>query len=255
MSMAAVSFCVVIPMYNEEASAERCARAVCETLEGLPYRTALIGINDGSTDGTGDILRRLAPEYDKLIVLTHGKNAGYGRALRTGIARAVADGFDYALFMDSDLTNDPRYIPDFVAKMLEGYEVIKASRYCSKRAAVSGVPAYRVIISAIGNRIASFLYGLPITDCTNGFRATKVSVLSKMDLTESGFPIIMEELYYAKFLANSFCQIPTKLTSRTEGQRASSFVYRPGVFYRYLKYAIKSFLRIKPSSLQSSPNA
>ena len=236
-----LSFCVIIPMYNEDPGAEKCVRAVCQILDSLPYRTALIVVNDGSTDATGDILRRLASEYNKLIVLTHEKNAGYGSALRTGTKRAAADGFDYALFMDSDLTNDPKDIPNFAAKMLEGYDVIKASRYC-KAGAVSGIPAYRVIISVIGNRVAGFLYGLPLTDCTNGFRAVKVSVLSKMTLTEPAFPIIMEELYYAKFLAESFCEIPVMLTDRTEEQRPTSFKYRPSIFYRYLKYAIKSFL-------------
>lgn len=249
-----LSFCVIIPMYNEEANAEHCVGAVCRVLDSLPYRTALIVVDDGSTDATRDILKRLGPEHSKLVVLTHERNAGYGSALRSGIKKAVTDGFDYALFMDSDLTNDPNDIPRFVAKMLEAYDMIKASRYC-KGGAVVGVPAYRVIISVIGNRVARFLYRLPLTDCTNGFRAVKVSFLSKITLTEPAFSIIMEELYYAKFLAKSFCEIPVVLTTRTEEQRPTTFGYPLTVFYRYFKYAIKSFLHIKPLRLEAASNS
>jgi len=242
-----LSFCVVIPMYNEELGAERCVRSVSDELGSAPCRTALIVVDDGSTDRTPEILHRLAGDYKKLIVLSHERNAGYGSALRTAARRAAADGFTYALFMDSDLTNDPKYIPMFVQKMLLGYDVIKASRY-SKGGEVQGVPAHKVAISAIGNRIARFLFRLPISDCTNGFRALKVDLLTRMTTTEPGFPAIMEELYLAKSLSSSFCEIPFALTSRTNKQRPSSFAYRPRVFYRYLKYAVRSFFRIAPNT-------
>jgi len=241
-----LSFCVVIPMFNEEAVAEKCVRMVYKALDAIPYWNALIIVNDSSNDETGSILARLKPEYNRLAILTHKQNAGYGGALKTGIKRAISESFDYVLFMDSDLTNDPKYIPYFVEKMLDGYDVIKASRYIHG-GAVEGVPLYKVVISFIGNKIAKFLFGLPLTDCTNGFRAVKTNILSQMTLSESAFPIIMEELYHCKFLAKSFCEIPVTLTNRGRNQRPSSFAYRPGIFYRYLKYPVKSFLHIKPS--------
>ena len=58
---------------------------------------------------------------------------------------------------------------------------------------MSGVPFSRWVISAVGNRIARVLFGLPIHDCTNGFRAVKVSLLKQMELRERRFPVIMEE--------------------------------------------------------------
>jgi hypothetical protein len=67
-----------------------------------------------------------------------------------------------------------------------------------------------------------------------------------MRLTEAKFPVIMEELYYSRFFATTFAQIPVRLTNRGEGQRPTSFVYRPGVFYDYLKYPLKAFLRVRP---------
>ena len=244
----APSVCVIVPMYNEEAGAERCVCTICPVLSELPVKAALAVVNDGSVDRTASLLASLAGRFDNLMVITHPRNAGYGAALRTGIARAAQAGFTYALFMDSDLTNNPADIPAFVEKMLEGCDVIKATRY-SRGGTVSGVPAWRVAISRAGNSIARRLYGLPVADCTNGFRAVKLNVLRRMTLTESRFPIIMEELYYCKYLARSYAEVPVTLTNRREGQRPTSFRYRPRVFYDYLKYPLRSFLRIRPAAL------
>jgi hypothetical protein len=103
-----------------------------------------------------------------------------------------------------------------------------------------------VAISVIGNKIASWLMRLPLSDCTNGFRAVKVDILSKMPLAEPGFAVIMEELYHAKYLAKTFCEIPYILTSRDQGKSFSKFTYRPKDFWEYIKYALKAALGIRP---------
>lgn len=237
-----VSFAVVIPMFNEEAGAEICVRRVYEELARIPQRNALIVVNDGSRDHTWDILQGIAPELDRLILVNHPRNQGYGAALKTGIQQARSRGFDYVLFMDSDLTNDPGDIHKFVARMEEGFEVIKASRY-SHGGRVQGVPAYRYWISRLGNLLAHGLYGIPIWDCTNGFRAIKTEIVQAMNLQANNFSIIMEELYFAKFLAKSFCQVPVVLSNRAGHLRRTSFAYRPRIFYDYLKYPLRSFLK------------
>jgi len=241
------SFCVIVPMYNEEQGAEACVRRVCQALASIPFPSKLIAVNDGSSDRTGAILDRLAGDLPQLEVLRHQRNAGYGAALRSGVRRAAEANFDYALFMDSDLTNDPEDIPRFVEKMKEGYDVIKATRY-SDGGRVRDVPMRRVMISRIGNAIARRLYRLPITDCTNGFRAARTRLLLKMELKEQKFPIIMEELYYCKRFAKTFAQVPVSLTNRAKNQRPTSFVYKPRVFYDYLKYPVRSFLKSCSSS-------
>lgn len=238
------TFAVVIPLYNEEKGVERCVREVCAVLAGLPHRCSLIAVNDGSKDRTSTILKGLVNVFPLLHVETHEKNKGYGGALKTGARCAIREGFDYVLFMDSDLTNDPRDIPKFVEKMEAGFEVIKASRY-SHGGGVDGVPAKRYWISRIGNLLAHFLFRLPIYDCTNGFRAVKIEILAKMELQENRFSIIMEELYYCKYLASSFCNVPVILVDRSADQRSTSFTYRPAVFYEYLKYPLLSLFHKK----------
>jgi len=242
---ATVSFGIVIPMYDEEPNAERCVRAVLQTLAALPHQSGLIVVDDGSADRTGEILDRLRADFPSLLVERHPGNRGYGQALLTGIARARAEGFVYALFMDSDLTNDPKYIPSFVERMLEGVDVIKGSRYVAGGGMV-GVPAHRVVVSVVGNKLAGWLLGVPVADCTNGFRAVKLDLLARMRLTEPGFSVIMQELYCARFQGASFCEVPHTLTSRRAEQRPSSFRYRPSVFAQYLKYPVRAFFGIRP---------
>ena len=239
------SFAVVVPMFNEELGAQRCVIEIAKALKDFPQKTALIAVNDGSSDRTGAILEAARTTDPRLTVVTHERNLGYGRALQTGGAAAAELGYDFVIFMDSDLTNDPRSLGSFIGKMEGGCDLVKASRYISG-GGVEGVPAWRYWISRLGNAVAHLLYGLPIHDCTNGFRAIRTSLLRKMSLGERGFPAIMEELYLAKALKARVCEVPYVLTSRAETLRPSSFQYRPRLFYSYLKYPVLAFLHIPP---------
>ena len=242
-------FCVIIPMYNEERGAEKCVRCVSEALAQISERNTLLVVNDGSKDLTGEILARLALDIPSLTVVNHPSNAGYGAALRTGVRKAAAEAYDFALFMDSDLTNDPADIPKFVARMKENFDVIKASRYIAG-GGMPGVPWKRRAMSRAGNFVARVLFRNGVRDCTNGFRAVRTSILMRMDLRENGFSIIMEELYQCKFLAKSYCEVPVLLTNRSEEQRPTSFTYSPETFLKYLKFASKAFLGVKPATTE-----
>lgn len=241
----AVSFAVVIPMYNECAGAERCVAAVCRQLDEISCSNVLIVVNDGSNDGTGEILRQLLAEYPKLILVDQPGNRGYGAALCSGVKRATATGYDYVLFMDSDLTNHPDDIPAFVVMMQQGWDLIKASRF-SSGGGMRGVPLKRALVSRLGNIVARLLFGMNIRDCTNGFRAVRSELLAAMDLRENGFAVIMEELYHCRFLARRVCEIPVVLTNRDGDQRTTSFSYRPRVLLKYLKYGFLARLGVRP---------
>src|SRR5689334_11935061 len=93
-------FAVVIPMYNEASGAARCVHEVCAVLGRIATRCGLIVVEDGSTDRTLEVLRSAALAHPKLAIVQHARNFGYGRAVRTGIEQAMAEGYDYVLFMD-----------------------------------------------------------------------------------------------------------------------------------------------------------
>jgi len=236
--------CIIVPMYNEEVIAKSSIETILDYAKKISQFITVAVVNDGSKDTTEIIIKNLTKQNkeSELRLLSHPVNRGYGAALKTGIKFAIDYSYDYVLFMDSDLTNHPKYINDFYKKMLEGWDYIKATRY-SKEGGVEGVPWTHRIISLIGNRIAKILYRLPLTDFTNGFRAVKVDILRKMNLKEPGFVIIMEELCQAKTLTKSFCEIPYVLTSRGKWHGKTHFSYGPGVFMKYFAYALKGFLQ------------
>jgi dolichol-phosphate mannosyltransferase len=236
---------VVIPMFNEEAGATACVIAVCRILDGMPIRSGLIVVNDGSGDGTAEALARLLPAEPRLEVVTHPVNRGYGGALRSGVEAAARGQFEYVLFMDSDLTNDPRDIPRFATVMGSDVDVIKATRF-REGGGMLGVPLARRVMSRLGNAVARALFRTGISDCTNGFRAIRTSLAQRLQLRESRFPVILEELYCCVFAARRFAEVPVVLTSRGAALRRTSFVYRPAVLWQYLKYALLAGLRVPP---------
>lgn len=234
--------CIIIPMYNEEAIAKQSIETILPYLKELPYSTTLLVVNDGSKDRTAQIVRTLIEQLGNeryLTLVSHDCNLGYGAGLRTGMRYAIEHGYDWALFMDSDLTNHPKYIKLFYEQMAHGCEYIKATRYW-KGGGMEGVPWKRRLLSHVANRIARRLFRLPLTDPTNGFRAVRTGILKQLDLHENDFSLIMEELAQAKRFTRSFCEVPYVLTARREGQGATHFSYSWRLIKKYLHYAITS---------------
>jgi len=228
-------------MFNEEAGASACVSTVCAELQRLDPNARLFVVEDGSRDRTAEILGDLESMTPALKVLFHAENRGYGQALVTGGHAAHDTGFDYVVFMDSDLTNDPKDIARFLPKMREGHDCIKASRYIPDGGMI-GVPWFRRVISRGANSVARILMRIPIHDLTNGFRAVRTSAFVRIPFRERKFAIIMEELYHMKRMGCSFAEVPNILRARSGEQRATSFSYRPSTFAHYLKYPVKSFL-------------
>ena len=221
-------------MYNEELVASECVKRVMSEISKLPNYVKLIVIDDGSNDSTIKILENEKSKYkDKLIIFSSKKNGGYGDALSKGINIAIRGGFEYYITMDSDLTNPPRYIRDFVKAMNKNVDCIKASRYV-ENGKVLNVPLFRRVISIFGNNLARLFFGLGIKDYTNGFKMVRLSLLKDVKFKEKNFSIILEEMYYLKKKKAKFVEIPNILSVRKNSK--SHFRYTPIIFYDYFKY-------------------
>ncbi len=245
-------FAVVVPMYNEEAVAQRCVEKISSTLisSGFSNSALIFVVDDGSADETWGILSSLAQSNPLLQLIQHEVNQGYGAALLTGAREASQNEFEYVVFMDSDLTNDPDYLSDFYKLMrVNKFDLIKASRYV-KGGGMSGVPLYRKLISRMGNFVASVLFLTHIKDCTNGFRAIRTRIAINMELNERGFASILEEFYILRKQGVVMCEFPNILKTRDQGIAPSKFNYSIKTFWGYLKFPLKYFFEsIKKRSI------
>ncbi len=231
------SLAIIIPAYNEDKGILKCIRAVMAELKTIRIKSTLIIVNDGSTDTTLDVLTKAKKMYRQTLhVVSYTRNKGYGLAIAAGIRAAIKDDYTYALIMDSDLTNSPKYIPQFFEKIEEGYDCVKGSRYIYGGHA-NTVPINRRLPSLIGNFFAGMFFCLGIHDYTNGFRIIRLSKLKNVKFIETGFAHILEEVYLLKKNGGAFSEIPVTLTVRKDGK--SKFKYNLATFRSYIRYPVK----------------
>jgi dolichol-phosphate mannosyltransferase len=232
------SFCIGLPVYNEAAVIERCVEGIAGFLATVTVRTAIIAVDDGSRDNSFELMLRLQQRLPQLIVHKHERNGGYGAANRTLCRLAAEQGFVYAIVMDADGTQDPRYIANFFPLMRQGIDFIKATRY-RLGGGVDGVPWQRYLISRFGNLLARSVMDIPLSDFSNGFRAIRTEQWQRIKSTERAFELLIEECYLAKKLGMIFGEVPYMLTVRQEPGSESKFSYRWDVYRNYLRYVFK----------------
>ena len=232
-------FCIVIPVYNEAGNVMPTIEHVNNALVAAGLQADILCVNDGSVDTTGQELVDAAHRWKNVIVQAHGSNRGFGAARWTGMQLAISCGYTYAIFMDADMTMDPKYIVKFHEKMAAGFDFVIGSRFL-RDGAMLNVPLYRRLISLIANLIFRFCFRLKLSDYSQGFRAIRTSVMEQFSLKETGFPILIEELVQAKRITSKFAEVPFILTGRRIGD--SKFSYAPRVVIKYLFYAGKAFV-------------
>jgi dolichol-phosphate mannosyltransferase len=227
---------VVVPVYNEGEGIEHACREIDAALRGYHGRSRVIAVDDGSADDSGERIDRLAAQIEGLEALHHDRNKGYGAALRTGAERAAELGLDYVAFIDSDLTNPPADLLKIGELAAAGHPYIKASRFIAG-GGMAEVPPLRRLMSRGANLTAKTLFGTPVHDVTNGFRAVRTDLFLSLSLQERGFAVIVEEFDQLQRRGIVAVEFPTNLGSRGAGQRPTTFLaYSPALVRSYLRY-------------------
>jgi glycosyltransferase involved in cell wall biosynthesis len=178
---------VVIPVYNEVGTVRR----IVDAVKAVPieHDREIILVDDGSTDGTGDVLKQLQAEDPALRVLPHERNRGKGAALRTGFAAA---GGEVVVIQDADLEYDPKDYPLLLQPILSGHaDVVFGSRF------LGGGP-HRVLYfwHYLGNRFlttfSNMLSNLNLTDMEVCYKVFRREVLDGLQLKEDRFGFEVE---------------------------------------------------------------
>jgi dolichol-phosphate mannosyltransferase len=146
-------------------------------------------VDDGSTDGTSELLSKL----DDIQLISHGENQGYGAALLTAFDHAIRKGYDILLTIDCDGQHEPQRIPKFVELCSrDGVDVVSGSRYLEEFAGDSLAPEQRRKVNQIVTAELNERLGLSLTDAFCGFKAYRVDALRKLNIQETGYAMPLE---------------------------------------------------------------
>jgi glycosyltransferase involved in cell wall biosynthesis len=231
--------CVLIPTYNNEQTLRFVINSV------LQYTSNIVIVNDGSTDSTGEILR----DFQFLHIVSYEKNRGKGHALRQGFRRAVAEGFDYAISIDSDGQHYADDLPAFLGKLNDHPRAIIIGARNMDQSSVPGK-------SSFGNKFSNFWFrvetGLQMTDTQSGYRLYPVRALEDIRFFTRKYEFEIEVLVRAAWKGIEVLQVPVKVFYPEKEKRISHF--RPFKDFSRISVlntclVLVAFLWIKPRDL------
>jgi glycosyltransferase involved in cell wall biosynthesis len=174
-------FLTALPVYNE-------VKHVDEVLdEVLRYSPHVLVVDDGSTDGTAEVLKRRSD----VQCVRHKRNQGYGAGLRTAFEYALAHDYDVLVTIDCDGQHQPRMIPDFVAAAAAA-QIVSGSRYLKAFPGQSAPPIDRRRINVEITAELNRRLGLNLTDGFCGFKSYRRDALEKLHITETGYAMPLE---------------------------------------------------------------
>lgn len=220
---------VIIPTYNER---ENISRLIVTVLE-QDDRLEVLVVDDGSPDGTGEIVDALAKNDQRVHCLHRPKKLGLGTAYLAGFKWSLERDYDYTFEMDADFSHDPAHLPQFL-KAIESADLVLGSRYRDGKVTVVNWPIGRLLLSYFANIYARWVTGMQLFDSTGGFKCYRRSVLRAIDLADvrsNGYAFQIEMSFRAWKKNFRIVEIPIVFVDRTEGtSKMSKAIVREAVW-------------------------
>jgi len=241
---------VVMPVYNERAS----LRQAVERVLASPLELELICVDDGSRDGSGEILAELQKQHPQVRVLVQARNLGKGAALRRGITEARGD---FVIIQDADLEYDPGDYPALLDPLIQGKaDVVYGSRFL-------GSAPHRVLYfwHSVGNRLLTLLSNsltnINLTDMETCYKAFRRDVIQSIPIEENRFGFEPEITVKVAKRRLRIYEVGISYWGRTyeEGKKIH---WRDGVraLWSLLKYSLKeSPSKAQAGALESQPQS
>lgn len=232
---------VIIPTYNEKENIE----AIISAVMNLPIEFHVLVIDDGSPDGTAEIVKRLMESTckDKLFIVERSGKQGLGTAYICGFKWAIEHGYDYVFEMDADFSHNPQdLLKLYDACANGGADVAIGSRYITGVNVVNW-PMGRVLMSYFASKYVRTVLGVDIHDTTAGFMCYTRRVLETIELDKirfKGYAFQIEMKFTAYKIGFRICEVPIIFVNRQLGTSKMS----GGIFSE----ALLGVIRLKLSS-------
>ncbi|GFO65335.1 glycosyltransferase family 2 protein [Geomonas paludis] len=228
---------MVVPAYNEVGSIAETVQRIQKTLAALHIASELIVVNDGSTDGTGELLE----EIPGIHVVHHPLNIGYGNSIKSGVNRAH---YQWIGIVDADGSYPIEDLPRFVAEMEKGFDMV-----VGHRANIDDIDCFaKRIFRRIYKKIVSFLNDSRIEDPNSGFRLFKREIVINLmpflcgtfSFTTSISILTSGLFYFVKFIPIQYSKRDgkTKVKHLRDSIRTMQFIVQGIVFFNPIKFFI-----------------
>ena len=239
---------VIIPTYNEKENIE----AIIHAVMALEDNFDILVIEDGSPDGTADIVKRLmAGDFKgRLHIIERTGKLGLGTAYITGFKWAIEQKYDFVFEMDADFSHDPKDVPRLLKEVRDnGYDVAIGSRYITGVNVVNW-PMGRVLMSYYASKYVQLVTGIPVNDTTAGFKCYRRQVLETIDLDAirfKGYAFQIEMKFTAYKLGFKIKEVPVIFVNRELGTSKMSGGIFSEALFGVMKLRLASmFGKIKP---------
>lgn len=206
---------VITPTYNERDN----LRAFLDQLFAVAPGVDVLVVDDNSPDGTGAMADEIAASDKRVKVRHRAGKLGLGTAYLEGFQWALAQGYDVVFEMDTDLSHDPRYVPEFVRAIEAGADVVIGSRNIPG-GGVDGWGLGRHILSKGGSVYSRTILGLDVHDLTSGYKAFTRDALERIDLggvKSNGYSFQIELTYRAVLRGMRVAEVPILFVDRRAG--------------------------------------
>jgi glycosyltransferase involved in cell wall biosynthesis len=207
---------IFFPAYNDSGTIASLVITALRTARGLTSDFEVIVVNDGSADGTAEILDELARTYPEVRVVHHETNRGYGGALRSGFASATRE---LVFYTDGDAQYDPAEMEvlwrrfDADVDLVNGYKISRSD------------PLHRIIIGRVYHHTVKLAFGLTVRDVDCDFRMMRRSIFDKVQLEKNSGVICLEMMKKITDAGFRIAEVPVHHYHRAYG-RSQFFNFR-----------------------------
>ncbi|MCS3552962.1 MULTISPECIES: polyprenol monophosphomannose synthase [Sphingobacterium] len=233
---------VIIPTYNEKENIEKIIRKVCSL--SVPFHILIV--DDGSPDGTAQIVKSLEAEFrGRLFIEERKGKLGLGTAYIHGFKWALAREYEFIFEMDADFSHNPEDLIRLRQSCLDGADMSIGSRYI-KGVNVVNWPMNRVLMSYFASVYVRFITGINIQDATAGFVCFRRKVLERIPLDKIrfvGYAFQIEMKFTAIQYKFNVVEVPIIFTDRTEGTSKMSTSIFKEAFFGVIQLKISSWTR------------